>query len=412
MAKEKRYDDNGKLLETGEIFYKDGRPEPYYFSKMKDGKRHSCTAKTLDELRTKKHDLICQLDKKIDVSMGNRSLNWWFDEWIENSSRKVGTLQNYQNYYNAHVRNTKLGKMAINEISGNDVERLLNTTAKRKGGISKSSLASIKGAISNTFKYAMKDKAVFINVALLAEMPTCTNPVKKRKAVEKSQMDLFLDYLKQDEKHSFLYPLFVVLFGTGMRIGELLALTPADIDYNNGTIRINKTLNRHGLAQFGSDCFIGTPKTPESYRTIEVSDSVLEALKQQRKARMEQGQTMKPIPVVASNGNVTGECSDLLFLNTNGNCYCETNLRTRLETIIRQQNRWAELTGNEKVEPFTLHETRHTFASLMYSEKVDAKYTQGQLGHKSIQCTMNIYTNLSADDNKSNRERMNLIKIG
>lgn len=83
----------------------------------------------------------------------------------------------------------------------------------------------------------------------------------------KDEFYKFIDSIMDKQKS---YAAFMTLFWTGMRLGELLALTPADIDFENKTISISKSYQR-----FDGKDVITLPKTPKSKRTITVPDFLL-----------------------------------------------------------------------------------------------------------------------------------------
>lgn len=156
---------------------------------------------------------------------------------------------------------------------------------------------------------------------------------------------------------------FNILFYTGIRLGELLALTGND--FGNGKLSITKSYTKLS----GKD-IISTPKTKSSIRTISVPVHVLELL---------DGYT------------------DMIYdYNPNNRLFTHINK----SSITRQLQLISKETGLPKIRT---HDLRHSHASLLIKEGVQAKVIQNRLGHKDIQTTLNTYSHLweGADDEVS-----------
>ncbi len=106
-----------------------------------------------------------------------------------------------------------------------------------------------------------------------------SNPCKKAGSIGKSKAEEMKFWTKQEfmrfidcvmDKHQS-YMAFMLLYWTGMRIGELLALTPADFDFTARTVSITKSYQRLGRKDV-----ITPPKTPKSKRTIRIPDFLVD----------------------------------------------------------------------------------------------------------------------------------------
>lgn len=139
-----------------------------------------------------------------------------------------------------------------------------------------------------------------------------------------------------------------------MREGELLALTPADIDFKNKTVRINKSFAH----QHGQD-IIQTPKTPKSNRTINIPDSLCEILK-------------KHISHLYSS-------NQRIFFDLNKH------------TLSRHLKTAAAVAG---VKPIRIHDLRHSHAALLIEMGFSPLIIQERLGHEDIKTTLGTYGHL------------------
>ena len=148
---------------------------------------------------------------------------------------------------------------------------------------------------------------------------------------------------------------------TGLRRGETLALTWQDINFKNNTLTVNKTL---GIGEY-KKVVISTPKTQNSYRTIDLDEkTVLELQKLKLQSR-----------------------SPIIFPNKKGK-------HSRLSNISDKLNKAIKETGLKKIR---VHDLRHTHASLLFASGASMKYVQERLGHTDIKTTMNIYTHVTKD---------------
>ena len=165
-------------------------------------------------------------------------------------------------------------KMPLNEIKPTDIRSWQNELSgyrdENGNPYSATYLKTINNQLTVIFNYAVKYYG-------LKE-----NPCHKAGGMGKKHADEMLFWTK-DEFLSFIeavkdkpaeYAVFMTLYYTGMREGELLALTPADVDFDKQTIRINKSFQRLN----GKDV-VTPPKTPKSIRTVTISKALCDCLK-------------------------------------------------------------------------------------------------------------------------------------
>lgn len=172
-------------------------------------------------------------------------------------------------------------------------------------------------------------------------------------------------------RYYFDYVLYSVLLATGCRFGEVVALEWSDIDFENGTISINKNYSR--LLKL-----IGTPKSKAGVRTISIDKKTVNMLRlyknRQRQSFLETG----------------ARVSSVVFATPTKEYQ---NMATRQESLDR---RCAEL----GITRFTFHAFRHTHASLLLNAGISYKELQYRLGHATLAMTMDIYSHLSVDKEK------------
>ena len=160
---------------------------------------------------------------------------------------------------------------------------------------------------------------------------------------------------------------FQILFWTGLRIGELLALTREDIDLEKKTLRVNKSYQRLK----GRD-IITTPKTPRSNRIIEISDNLVNVLENY----FEKLYDLKKKDRIF-------QCTKYLFEH-------------EIKRIAKAEN----------MESIRLHDLRHSHASLLIHLGVNPVLISKRLGHEKVETTLNTYSHIYPNANIS---MMNLL---
>ena len=181
-----------------------------------------------------------------------------------------------------------------------------------------------------------------------------------------------MDFLNRDEAKALLatakalypdfYPLLFTAIFTGMREGELLALTWNDINWKKKKISITKSM---------SDGEITTPKTSYSIRKTDMTDALIGVLQEHKR-----------------NQNAL---SSLVFSNSVGKILSIQNIFNR---------RFYPCLKKAGLRKIRFHDLRHTYVSLLLAKNVPIKYIQNQVGHSSITTTMNTYGHLLPEVNQ------------
>lgn len=224
------------------------------------------------------------------------------------------------------------------------LDRLSITTAK-----------NVHGYLSAILNYAVKMEYVTTNVA--REVGNIKgNDNKEFDYWTLDEFKLFLSHI--DDK--VYRALFMTLFYSGMRIGEALALTWKDIDFENNVINIDKTANLGKIT---------TPKTKASIRKIKMPQHTMNAIAE---IKLEK----KPKP----DYFVFGEYYTHKPLNTT---------RGYFLTRIRQINK-----KGIKLKRIRIHDLRHSHASYLINKGFDIQIVSKRLGHSKVSVTYDIYAHL------------------
>ena len=241
------------------------------------------------------------------------------------------------------------GKKKMNEIKASDIRLWQNELMKQ--GYAATYLKTVNNQLAALFNYAMK----YYDLQ--------NNPCRRAGSIGKSKADEMKFWTKQEFKQ-FLegvsdkrqsYISFQMLYWTGMRIGELMALTYNDIDLEKRTVSINKSYQR-----FNERDVITPPKTPKSNRIVNIPKFLTEELKEY--------------------------ISRLYGLMPDDRMFQFTKAFLEHEMIRGVKN-----TGVKKIR---LHDLRHSHASLLIEMGFTPLAIAERLGHEKIETTLNTYSNL------------------
>jgi integrase len=167
--------------------------------------------------------------------------------------------------------------------------------------------------------------------------------------------------------------LYITAVSTGMRLGELLAFQWGDVAWSTRQLRVRRSL-------YKGQCFL--PKSKKSRRAIDVGDQVLGALRALERARY---------------GEAGAPPDAHVFLRPDGTLIDPDNLRNRV---------WEPAVKAAGLRHVTQHSLRHTYASLLIAQGENPKYISEQLGHASIQITMDRYGHLFPNQKRTTAARL------
>lgn len=400
MAAAKRKDKNRVVLRKGES-YRENEGRYFYRWTDRTGKRHAVYAKTLDALRTKENEISKDISDGIKAEAQSITLNQIYDLWKSiKRGLKNTSFQNYCYMYDTFVANS-FGKNRIAAIRKSDVKRFYNSLADERG-LATSTINSIHTIIHQLFGMAIDDNYIRSNPSdnTLRELKKSREFIEeKRSALTADQEKIFLEFLLENSVYRHWYPVFAIMIGSGLRVGEITGLRWQDVDIDNGIIDVNHTLvyYSHRIVKpgekTGSYFAINSTKTPASKRKIPMLDFVKEAFLMEK-----QYQEETEIKCAVTVDGFT----DFIFVNSFGNVQHQGALNRAIHRVVRACN-LKIIETNPKIESpvllphFSCHSLRHTFATRMCENGVNIKVIQDVLGHTDISTTMNIYTDATKD---------------
>lgn len=386
---EKRKDNRGRILRTGEQQRKDGR---YIFAyKGKDGKAkyiYSWKLEKTDKLKENQRSCksLRELEKELQDALAAEVAYHGGDitvlELVERYLKtKNGVRHNTKAGYKTVVnllKKEEFGSRRIDNVKVSDARGWL-VKLQSEDGKSYSSIHSIRGVLRPAFRMAVEDDLIRKNPFDWELATFLINDSVKREALTPRQERLFLDFIRNDKHYSKYYDGMYILFKTGMRISEFCGLTLDDIDMKNRKIRIDHQLQR---TRDGVYLVVDT-KTTYGERFLPMDDDVRGCFQNLIKKR----RRVDKEPVVDGK-------KGFLVLDVNGMPYLANHWEKRFQYALGKYNRIYK----EELPAITPHVCRHTYCTNMAKSGVSPKTLQYLMGHADIATTLNVYTHLKYDD--------------
>ncbi len=264
----------------------------------------------------------------------------WWDE-----AEPALAFQSVRTYRQAKRRaDAYFGEKPIRTILPKDVIRFLAKVAEQ--GYAQKTVTNQRMVLSLIFSYAVKENAVSINPCASVRIPKNLSKTKRTSA------SLDDENIIRTSADVWLFPFFALM--TGMRKGEILALTWGDIDFENNTIHVTKSVYHEG-----DRALIKEPKTKSGTRTVPLLAPLKEKLLQ-----------------------IENRSSSLYIFSDTG----EAPLSNR--RFLTLTKHFKEATGTTA----TAHQLRHSFATFAFECGIPAKSIQEILGHSQVSTTLDIYT--------------------
>ena len=309
----------------------------------------------------------------VPVTKRKLRLNDLYDMWIKLYKKTVeeSTFASTEKIFKNHVLK-QLGNVYLNKLTVVQCQNAVNIWADEA---------------PKTFKRFMFYASKLINYGITMELIK-KNPMKKvippkverdtSKFTDFYSKDELITFLNDAKEYNFRYFIFFRLLAySGMRKGECLALKWSDVDFENNTIDINKSLK----AGENNRLYVGEPKTKNSIRCLNMDAKTMDYLKQWR--TKQQKQMFKLGMNFLSDDN-------LLFANSKGTY-----------TVLSKPQRWNNaICKKYDLRHIKVHGFRHTHASLLFDAGVSMKDVKERLGHSDITTTMNIYTHVTKKEAK------------
>lgn len=364
------------------------------------GDRQSVYAMSLREVKSRLAQAkAADIDRR-NVANPNVHLDEWYKKWMDVYKRPVvraNTIRHYQYVYEHNIA-PYIGNPKITEITKLAVQDVLNKL--KDAGYQWESINKAKLLLTDMFDRAIEDDLMIKNPARGVKIPV-PHPEKEVKALSQEDQQAFF----RCSAGTFYDNLFRVAVSTGLRPGELFALREENIDWDNKTIHVEKTLLYQKLeGDTGKTFHEDDPKTKTSRRTIPMNKYCEDALRQQLVLhRIAVNNSPKPREAL----------TDYIFCTRYGTPMCAQIYSDAIKRIVTEINYTRD--PLDAMDVFSGHCFRHTFATRCFEAGVAPKTVQAYLGHASLNMTMDLYTSVmeqkKVDDMKLLEETIGYDKI-
>ena len=253
------------------------------------------------------------------------------------------------------------GNKRVNDITAADIRQWQNELIKM--GYSPTYLKTINNQLSAIFNYAVR----YYDLK--------SNPCAKAGSMGKSKAEE-MDFWTGEEFRKFIdsvmnkrlsYMAFMTLYWTGMRLGELLALNPNDVDLEKRTISITKSYQR-----FGKKDVITPPKTPKSKRVITIPEFLAADIKDYMDSLYDLQEDDRMFPIT------------------------KYYLEHEMQRGIKESG----------IKRIRVHDLRHSHASMLIELGFSPLEIANRLGHEKVETTLNTYAHLYPNKQTKLAERL------
>ena len=323
-------------------------------------KRLSFTSNSRAECHEWLRKTMILIDRGMTLQNRNATLEEFLMEWYEvkKTTIKSKTAYDYERIVFKNII-PFLGKVKLKDLNTHQITRFYTKHHEMDRGIR--TIHYIHSVLRMALQHAVKTGVMDRNPCIGALLPR--KEENEMQVLTENQVTQFL-ISAEESRYKALYHLAIT---TGMRYGELTGLKWTDIDWERGTIRIQRQLQyvpRKGF-QFNR------PKTRNSIRTIILGESTLQVLREHYQKFAHQDRT--------------GE--NLIFTNGIGTLIYFKRFYKDFKRILE----------SAKLPDIRFHDLRHTAATLMISNGIPAVIVSKILGHANPSITMNIYAHVSIE---------------
>ncbi|MFD2613574.1 tyrosine-type recombinase/integrase [Paenibacillus gansuensis] len=365
------------------FFRKRGEKWEYRISYV-DRRTGKSKEKTKGGFKTKKEAQVAATAAEADLNYfgfdenGNEKVEKYFNEWLE--VYKKPYLKPIT--YSVQERNVRLnilprwGNYRLKDLTRSEYQKWI---IELRSHYSEGTVRRIHSIFSTAMVDAVHEYNILReNPIQKIKIPKDTESKEKVQFFEKNELEQFLNSVAKPiknakYKHSIqYYALFTLLSRSGLRIGEALALTWDDINFDERTINVNKTL----VYPLNSTPYLSTPKSKKSNRVVKLDEETISLM---RKHRVNQKE------VILMYEHYQPSKDKVMFHQHDGRW-----LRTN---VVREY--FKEVCKRADLPILSPHALRHSHAVHLLEAGANLKYVSERLGHASVKVTADTYLHIT-----------------
>lgn len=320
--------------------------------------------KTKKECEAALAELITQIEKGSIVTNDKMSTKEYMEYWLETYPKNNCSPSTYKRYrffikdiinYIGQYKLSKLNPMIIQKF----YEDLMSDRE-----ISNNTVIKTHRMLHLALKHAQQWQLINNNPCDLTNPPKSTK--QEMKYWQPDEINFYLETINKSEK--LYYPTFLAIH-TGLRVGEICALKWTDIDFINGTMKVNKTLQR-----VDGKLVLKEPKTKKSSRIVTLLNSTINFLKELKKEAMERKLKY-------------GIELDFILCWEDGRPIDPHYVSQKFPKLLEKYN----------LPKIRFHDLRHTHATLLLKLGTNPKVISERLGHSTVSFTLDTYSHVNTD---------------
>lgn len=368
------------------IVKKNGKEYTYWEARYTSGfdpktgkqKQRSISGKTQAEVAQKLREITAEIGQGVFKEACKLTVAEWSDIWDKEYliSVKPRMQEAYRSILKTHIR-PKLGAIKLEMLNAPTIQHFYNELSQK--GRSPKTVKNIHGVL-----HEMLQQAVRIGYLRVNPTDACTLPRVVKKEIKPLDEEAIRQFLKAVQGHRFELLYLITLF-TGMREGEILGLSWDRVDFDKGTLLIDRQLQR-AKDKEGQRQYSLVSLKNDKWRRITPAGFVMDLLNQQRIHQTEWRLRAGP----------AWEDSGLVFTNELGH-------HLSPHTVYHNFKRLVASIG---IPEARVHDLRHSYAVAAIRSGDDIKTVQGNLGHATASFTLDVYGHVTDQMKKESADRM------
>jgi len=312
---------------------------------------------------------------------------WMYTVLLGRHDVRKSTVAIYEGIYRNKIKDHPIMRLPLMEVKTIHIQAYINDQMNL--GNSANSIQNSKKVLNMFFKYAVSEGYVLRNPCTNASLPKIPEP-GAIEVFSDAEIKLIMDNVKA----SHYWFLYMLAFATGMRMGELMAVTYED--FKDGKVTVNKSqiVGRRPMQGPSGVTMeyvveVGPPKTDSSYRDIPVSDNIMRELEEWKKEaqlknlRLGKGKLKEGDPVFTS----------------------PTGMHCRSPQIT---NDWKWILESIGLPHKKFHAIRHSYITKLIQADMNIVTVMQLAGHSSLKTTLR-YTHIEAGEKKISADIMDQI---
>lgn len=404
---------------------KDGKPKPanweYRFEAAPVGGKRQSISKS--GFHTKKEAEVAgaaalaeysnagTVYKPSDMSFADY-LDYWFSSYVKMSC-KYNTQNSYRIIIDRHLK-PALGHYKLCALTPIALQEYVNN--KYASGLKKTTLKSIMCVLTGSLKYAvLPSQLLHSSPAEYLKLPKVEGPRAEvhHTVLSVADFNRLMERFKRGNPYRYA---LLISFYTGLRIGEVYALTWDDIDLSLGRLSVNKIVYKRRCSANNTapspdangvitSWYFGTPKTKSSNRDILIGKTLIRELKEYRAFQLTQRLAYDEYYTRIYKSEEKDEKGNTIYRLIPIEHFAPISL-PEADMVMRKENGQYSSSDSFKYAArvihydlgmdFTFHSLRHTHATMLIENGVSPKAVQARLGHETIETTLQTYVHNTA----------------